>query len=152
MKTEKTDELGEHILKVKDFFIEFTKKVISLDGAKLSFELNLSELKALTAFTDDKKKCTMSELARNAGVTMPSMTEVIDSLVKENIVERQRDENDRRVVLVELTEKGKRMRKEFMDRRRLELINIFNRLDRNERKEFVESLEKVRSILQKLNI
>ncbi|RMF92874.1 MAG: MarR family transcriptional regulator [Candidatus Schekmanbacteria bacterium] len=147
----RAQKIEENILKVRNFFIEFTKKVISLNGVKLSYDLSLSKIKALSAFTEDRP-FTMGELAKNAGVTLPSMTDAIDKLVQENLVERKRDENDRRIVLVKLTEKGKKMRKEFMMKRREELLNIFSRLSDEEMDELATSLDKVRTILEKLSI
>lgn len=146
-----TRKLEENILKVKDFFIEFTKKVVSLDGVKLSYDLSLSKIKAISAFTEDRP-FTMGELAKNAGVTLPSMTEAMDKLVKENVAERERDSSDRRVVKVNLTKKGKEMRAEFMMKRREELLNIFSRLSEEEANELGDSLDKVRQILEKLSI
>jgi len=146
-----TKKLEENILKVKNFFIELTKKVVTLDGVKLSYDLSLSKIKAISAFTEDRP-FSMGELAKNAGVTLPSMTEAIDKLVKENIAERERDENDRRVVKVNLTEKGKEMRTEFTMKMRKELLNIFSRLSEEEVSELGNSLDKVRQILEKLSI
>ena len=148
---QRAKNLEENILKVKDFFIEFTKKVVSLNGVKLSYDLSLSKIKALYAFTESRP-FTMGELAKNAGVTLPSMTEAIDKLVKEVLVERERDKNDRRVVKVNLTEKGVEMRMEFMMKRREELLNIFSRLTDEEVSELGNSLDKVRKILEKLSI
>jgi len=146
---QKIDKLEEQILKVKDFFIEFTNRVISFDTRKLRFDFNLSQLKAISAFKEDKDY-TMGELSRNIKVTMPSMTEMIDGLEELGIVERWRDVEDRRVVRVKLTEKGKQMRKEFMVRRREELENIFSKLSVEDWDELINSLEKARQILQKI--
>lgn len=49
---------------------------------------------------------TMSELADRAGVKQSSMTTMIDRLVRKGYVSRTRDADDRRVVLVRLTEAG----------------------------------------------
>ena len=96
---QKIDKLEDQILKVKDFFIEFTNRVISIDSKKLRFDFNLSQLKAISAFKEDKDY-TMGELSKNIQVTMPSMTEMIDGLEELGIVERWRDPDDRRVVRV----------------------------------------------------
>jgi DNA-binding MarR family transcriptional regulator len=49
------------------------------------------------------------ELARRAELTSGAMTSRLDALEKEGLVRRLRDPDDRRSVLVELTEKGKQM-------------------------------------------
>ena len=50
---------------------------------------------------------TMSETAATLGVTTGTLTVAIDRLVRKGYVERHRDPNDRRVVRVGLTRKGK---------------------------------------------
>lgn len=51
---------------------------------------------------------TMSAVARKLGITAGSLTTSVNSLVKKKYVERSRCEEDRRVVYISLTEKGKR--------------------------------------------
>ena len=50
----------------------------------------------------------MTAVARALGVTTGTLTISMNSLVKKGYVQRVRSEEDRRVVLVSLTEKGKR--------------------------------------------
>ena len=148
---QKIDKLEDQIAKVRDFFIEFTNRVISFDSKRLKSDFNLSQLKAMSAFRGDEgKDHTMGELSRNIQVTMPSMTEMIDGLEELGIAERWRDSDDRRVVRVKLTEKGKQMRKEYMARRRQELENIFSKLSVEDWDELINSLEKASQILQKI--
>lgn len=54
------------------------------------------------------EKKNMSSVAKALRVTTGTLTISINSLVKKNYVERVRSEEDRRVVLVSLTEKGRR--------------------------------------------
>ncbi len=68
-------DFEEKIMEVKDFYIEFFKKTLVMDGRKSGFDFTLSEIKALGAFRGDKDY-TMGELSKNAQVAMPSMTEM----------------------------------------------------------------------------
>ncbi len=83
-----------------------------VNGNGIGAAITLSEIKALAAFRGDKNY-TMGELSNNAQVAMPSMTEMIDKLEGHGMAERYRDANDRRVVKVRLTPKGKKLRKEL---------------------------------------
>lgn len=51
---------------------------------------------------------TMSAVARTLGITAGSLTTSMNSLVKKKYVERSRCEEDRRVVYISLTEKGRK--------------------------------------------
>ena len=55
------------------------------------------------------------ELARRADLTSGAMTSRLDALEKEGLVRRLRDPDDRRSVLVELTEEGKRKHEQGLD-------------------------------------
>jgi DNA-binding MarR family transcriptional regulator len=52
---------------------------------------------------------SMGEVARDLGITLPSLTSGINRLVKKGYVERKRTEEDRRVVKVELTKPGRQI-------------------------------------------
>jgi len=139
------------IMEVKDFYIEFFKKTLVMNGKGGGLDFTLSEIKALAAFRGDKDY-TMGELSKNAQVAMPSMTEMIDKLEKNGMAERSRDENDRRVVKVRLTLKGKRLRKEFMRKRFDDLKKMFGKLSGDELDELITSLKKARHILEKVEV
>lgn len=49
----------------------------------------------------------MSEISRFLGLTPPTVTQLINSLEAKQMVERQADASDRRVVRIKLTEQGK---------------------------------------------
>ena len=57
---------------------------------------------------DMEEARNMTSVARSLGVTTGTLTIAVNSLVKKGYVERARSEEDRRVVLVSLSEKGKR--------------------------------------------
>lgn len=151
---EKMDPLGDfenEIMEVKNFYIEFFKKTLVINGRGTGFDFTLSEMKALTAFRGDRDY-TMGELSKNAQVTMPSMTEMIDKLEQKEIVERYRNDRDRRVVKVRLTGKGKQLRKEFMQKRLQDMKKIFCKLSRKEQEDLLASLRRARQILEKVEV
>lgn len=145
------DGFEEKIMEVKDFYIEFFKKTLVMDGRKSGLDFTLSEIKALSAFRGDKDY-TMGELSKNAQVAMPSMTEMVDKLEKRGIAERYRDGNDRRVVKVGLTSKGRRLRKKFMQRRLKDMKEFFGKLSEGELSDLIKSLKRARLILEKIKI
>ncbi len=147
----KLNGFEEKIMEVKDFYIEFFKKTLLMNGRKSGLDFTLSEIKALSAFRGESD-FTMGELSKNAQVAMPSMTEMIDKLEKKGIAERDRDANDRRVVKVRLTSKGKKLRKEFMQRRLKDMKELFGRLSERELNDLIKSLKRARHILEKIEI
>ena len=150
-KIETFDVFEKKIMEVKDFYIEFFKKTMVVNGKGSDSDFTLSEIKALAAFRGDKDY-TMGELSKNAQVAMPSMTEMIDKLGSRGMAERFRDENDRRVVKVRLTPKGKKLRKEFMQKRLKDLKELFGKLSKSERDDLITYLRRARRILEKVEI
>jgi DNA-binding MarR family transcriptional regulator len=72
--------------------------------------LTMSDWHVLTAlrWSGAPYRRKAGELARRAELTSGAMTSRLDALEKEGLVRRLRDTGDRRSVLVELTEKGRR--------------------------------------------
>ena len=55
------------------------------------------------------KPCTMTKLANSMGLSLASITQMIDRLIRKEYVERERSTKDRRVVHAKLTPKGRRV-------------------------------------------
>jgi len=51
-------------------------------------------------------RLTMNELSEKLNARTSTMTRVVGTLVRDGLIQRSRDETDRRLVVVELTEKG----------------------------------------------
>ena len=157
MKTEKEDnettaQLDKQIDQVKTFFVEFTKKVLSLNSLNRSSkesDFNLSQIKTLAAFKKDRAY-TMGELSKNMGVATPRTTLLVDDLEKTGIVQRVRDKNDKRVVKVQLTIKGRAVRKKFNQQRRQETETLLLRFSEKDRLELLDAMDRITKTLQKL--
>ncbi len=143
------EEFGDQLRNWRNFFTEFFNRVIKDSGKIDGFDFSISQFKAMAAFREDKEY-RMSELSKQASVTMPTMTEMIDKLEQDGLAERIKDAQDRRVIKVCLTEKGKRLRRQFMDKRRDELKNILGMLSREDREELKNALAKAYAVLQRV--
>jgi DNA-binding MarR family transcriptional regulator len=91
----------------------------------------------------------MSDLSQNLGVTLPTTTSMINRLIQFGFIERKRDSNDRRVVKVKLTVRGRVILKKLMEERRIALEVLLQALDNEELRTFLESIENVSSLIQK---
>ncbi|CDH90064.1 MarR-family transcriptional regulator [Clostridium botulinum B str. Eklund 17B (NRP)] len=69
-------------------------------------DLSITEIHTIEAIGMYKKR-TMSEVAQDLKITVGTLTTAINKLIKKGYVERSRIEEDRRVVLIALTKKGK---------------------------------------------
>ena len=142
-------EIEMRMLEVKNMFSGISTEMVKNSVGIMGFSVNMSQLKAMTVFSEDIP-LSMGELCKMANVKMPSMTEVVDRFEKEGVLERIRDNEDRRVVKVKMTAKGKKMHREVLKRRADELTKIFGVLTTQDREKLVDSLKSVSEILTKV--
>lgn len=114
------------------------------------FEINLTpaQIKTLTCFSGDEEM-NMTELSLNLGVSNPTMTALIDRLIKAKMVKRERDNIDRRVVKASLTDSGRETLDKLLKIRRKELEKILTHLSQGEMDSFLNSIELVAQLLTK---
>ncbi|MCX7918705.1 MAG: MarR family transcriptional regulator [bacterium] len=92
--------------------------------------------------------CNMNEIASRLGVSMSAATGIIDRMVKHGYAERQRDESDRRLVRVQLTEKGKQIISEFNQHKMKGLRQVLSVLSEEDRIAFLGYIQKIVDALQ----
>lgn len=85
----------------------------------------------------------MTELAARMDVVPRSATDMVDGLVASGLVERGRDRDDRRSVLVALTGRGMSRIRRMGAARRALATEVFGRLDSEQRAELVTLLRTV---------
>ncbi len=85
-----------------------------------------------------KGKQTMGFLSNAIGVSMPTITGIIDRLVKREIVKRDRDEQDRRVVFVALTQNGEKVLDAFHRVEHEHLKPVLMTLSQEDRHTFIK--------------
>jgi len=89
----------------------------------------------------------MKDIASKLEISLPSSTGLISRLVKMGFVKRGYDENDRRMVYIVLTPKGRKILKEVKEQRRKAIEQVFGRLTEKERRSYLDILHKIMEIL-----
>ena len=92
----------------------------------------------------------MTAVARALGVTTGTLTISVNSLVKKGYVERVRSEEDRRVVLVSLTAKGKRAFEHHEKFHREMIRHVVEMLNEDEKRVLEKSLEGLNGFFRKM--
>ncbi|MBS4804121.1 MAG: MarR family transcriptional regulator [Clostridium sp.] len=146
-----TSVVNELLVKIFNEILQIEEK--TLKSGYFS-DLSVREMHTIEAI-GSKSKRMMSEVAQDLGITVGTLTTSINRLIKKGYVERSRIEEDRRVVLVELTKKGKvanRLHERFhnemvkkmmdglMDDEKEVLIRSLNKLN----KYFIEKCESIK--------
>jgi DNA-binding MarR family transcriptional regulator len=90
-------------------------------------------------------KTSLSDLAKAEQVRPPTMSRIIDALVRDGLVKRETDKRDRRSVIITATDKGSRIMHEGRSRREKLLLELLQPLRREE----IDLLDRASEIITK---
>ena len=113
-------------------------------------DVTVNDMHVMEAIGTEKSK-NMSTVAKMLGVTTGTLTISVNSLVKKGYVERVRSEEDRRVVLISLTSKGKTAFKTHQKFHDDMIQSIVGQLDEEEKKVLQKSLSKLNIFFKEQN-
>ena len=93
---------------LNDLIVDAYRSILKVEETILkrsdNIDLSINEMHMLEAVGKGKNKPkTISEIAEDLGITLPSVTVAINKLVKKGYVEKLRGEEDARIVYVTLT-------------------------------------------------
>ncbi len=109
------------------------------DGIK---KMTLGQLDVIR-YLCEHKKARMSDIAKEAGVKLPTMTDIVDKLVKEGVVERQRQKDDRRTVLISISPKIKEQAERIMKKHDFYIEKILSVLSKKEKLQAIKIITKI---------
>lgn len=112
-----TEPRKERIKRIRDTFIMLVWTAARQFSQELQeFGLTLPQFVALVSLVARKHPCTMSDLTKITLQDPPTMTGIVDRLIKMQLVQRTRSETDRRIVLVQATPAGVELVKQIRNR------------------------------------
>lgn len=80
-------------------------------------------------YLDEKKACNPSDIAKQHGITLGAVTGFVNRLHKLGLVTRHHSEEDRRVVVIQLTPRGSEVLNAFEKEREAKFREISAKLD-----------------------
>lgn len=137
---------------INKILVELFNDILDIEAAALKNsefgELTVTEFHIIESIGLEGGK-TMSEAAFLSGVTIGTLTTSINRLIKKGAVQRKRDDKDRRVVLVSLTERG---RKAYLHHEKFHqemTESIIDALHPDDDEVLVQSLEAIQEFFSK---
>jgi len=91
-----------------------------------------------------RDESSMTDLAGMLNVTTAAMTGIIDRLVRDGYVSRNRDAEDRRVVMAKLTPKGSKVVCSMAEDRKRLFADMFGKLSCEERESYLNVLRRIK--------
>lgn len=127
-----------------DFFLDNIQKIfVPEDLVRIELSMSRFELQALM-LVGRSQNVTMGNLAQGMSAPVSTATGIVDRLVRKGLLKRGRNEEDRRIVTVTLTDNGKTLLKELKDHFHEFLDRIRNLLSEEE---FETGLQLVRKVI-----
>lgn len=143
MKDTSIKELVDQYINLT-FSIE--KNSCQLIKGQISSDLT-SDQHYILRYINQKTECTSSELADVFNVKKSAITAIIERLWKKGFIQRTRDEHDRRVVYLTLTEVGQDLFRET-ELRIYQLVgSLMKQFEQEEIEAFMKTYEKLNRII-----
>lgn len=93
------------------------------------------------------KRLKSSEISKKMSLVNSTVTGIIDRLEKLNIVKRERSEEDKRIVYIELSDTGNIVLEDFRDTINNYFTNIFSNASKEEIDNILTGLETLKEVL-----
>jgi DNA-binding MarR family transcriptional regulator len=141
MQNAKVIELTEHINVLVQEFLTIHQTLNDAYTGVSKQELNIISIVGRRA------GAIMREIAEDAQLAVSSVTPIVDKLVEKKLVKRERSEEDRRIVSVELTDKGAKIYQMEVESYMRLSSSILQALSTSEQDKFLGYFRKVSSSL-----
>lgn len=140
MKENTSLDLTRNLFQIMKKFPRPKLKQSAIDG------LTRSEYELLVMLVmnlgDDKKAFTVTEISNLLQITPAGVTHLINPLEKAGYIERLHAPNDRRVVLIGLTDKGTKVAESLISEVQEQLIGLINHLGEADSKTLIRLMSK----------
>jgi DNA-binding MarR family transcriptional regulator len=147
---ERNSEVVKNIA-VKIFRVQpmLRKRIQKFEGMAVEQQMPFSHVQVLYVLNEEGSM-TVSDISKRFNIAKPNITPLVDRLVSEGLVERQRSTVDRRVVFINILEAGR----ERLNMTQMAILNMIEGwADKISETEFVElsgALDSIMRILSKV--
>ncbi|MHC5248917.1 fatty acid biosynthesis transcriptional regulator FabT [Enterococcus sp. HY326] len=135
---------------VNDYLVSIFNDILTIEESELKKsrfdDVSITEMHTIEAIGMYRKKTT-SEVAKELSITVGTLTTAINRLVKKEYVERIRSEDDRRVVKLGLTKKGKLLFRVHQHFHRQMVKNILTGMEKDEETALLKALKNLHDFL-----
>lgn len=145
--SERSDGVSNYEI-LHDILVKLFQEILDIERKALITsefkDISVNDMHIIEAIGEKEPK-NMSSVAKIMSVTVGTLTIAINSLVKKGYVHRERSEEDRRVVLISLTEKGRKANAHHMKFHDGMIQAVLKDLDEEQQKILVKSLLNLRT-------
>jgi len=134
------DGTVDEMAKVMPMFIREVH--VRHNALALGSRITISNM-VILEFLKERGPCSMSEISGAMNLSMSAATAVVDKMISSGLVRRQRSDEDRRVVRVQLLKKGGDVAAKVQQLRRKVINDMCKTLTDEEKHEYLRLIKKV---------
>lgn len=138
------DEVGEMIQKLVRVFQLFERDQIKVHGFTTTQCYTLLEISKFGSLS-------MNEISEKMNLNSSTMTRILDKLVRDEYILRCKDDNDKRIVIVSLTEKGIEAASKLSDSVKSYYKKIIENIPEGQVEEILKSVNILQKAFEKAN-
>lgn len=148
MEKENKRILNEFLVETFNLILVGEERAIAKRGVK---NLSMREMHVISAVADLEigNRNTMSNVAERLFISAGALTTAVNVLIKKGYLERTRSEEDRRLVLVTLTGKGREVHNKHEEFHEVFVNYIVGNLKQDELSVLAKSLKSIRDLTHK---
>lgn len=140
-KKEITSRL-EYIEKITETFSRYKNKLIEEKRGETTYKITPTKYHMLKMIYK-KHSCMVVDVSRELELSSGATTIILNQLEDEGLITRLRSEDDRRIVWIQLSDSGKQLIEEMIERKNQFISDLFNVLSEDEKNQFCHLLEKM---------
>ncbi|MBU1145503.1 MAG: MarR family transcriptional regulator [Firmicutes bacterium] len=136
---------------INELLVEIFNRILAIEGEALKqqgIKLSMSEVHVLEAISNVDEP-TMTNISSKLGITVGSATTAINTLVQKGYVNRERDDLDRRKVLITLNSRANEVLQVHSVFHQKMIDSVFEDLKIEEDEVLIASLKRVSSYFKK---
>jgi len=139
-------------LQLDDLVPVLVKHLQISDPHKLyGIKITLQQYLALDVLVK-KEKCMITDLSKSLGIALSTVTELVDRLTKRRFVKRKKDINDRRIVWLDLTNKGLEIYKKINVEKQSRVAIILKKVTQGDRNALINILKIISRTVKKTEV
>ena len=131
-------------------FPAFTKKLFEINDNTLKNNGIARAHVKLMRFLKIEGPCTMTHLGKKLYVSKPNITVLVNKLVEFNMVKRILDENDRRIIYIELTDIGRISLEEHTEAMKAAFYISIEKFNKDDLALLKETLNNMKMLVEKM--
>jgi len=140
--TSQEEQCAREILETVPVVMRMIRKELRKHGARV---LSVPQFRTL-GFVNRKRGTSLSEAAEHIGLTLPTMSALVDGLVTRGYVTRKTHPEDRRRMNLVLTDRGETTLSVAREGTLAELSQRLKHLPQNERNEVIKAMRTLREL------